>query len=176
MCLFLCFRKSEFPIKLKSISGGCEEGYAIGYYYIVLQTPYEKVGPFDTMGQADAFLSGISGRPYEIEVDFWNLSLSRAAKEDTKKNSGDVITEPHSRRLLFHSMPSSISSGGVPGSPRLSPAGDRPVPYCRARKRAYPADGAEREAAFSVLQHSYCVLLPQGCFCHTPWISIAQRE
>ena len=39
-------------------------------YYIVLQTPYEKVGPFDTMGQADAFLSGISGRPYEIEVDF----------------------------------------------------------------------------------------------------------
>ena len=61
-------------------------------------------------------------------------------------------------------MPSSISSGGVPGSPRLSPAGDRPVPYCRARKRAYPADGAEREAAFSVLQHFILCTPSPGLF------------
>ena len=59
------------PEELKSISGGCEEEYALGHYYIVFQDPYEKVGPFETMGQADAYISGISGRPYEIVVDLF---------------------------------------------------------------------------------------------------------
>ena len=55
---------------LDKVSGGCGEEYCPGYYYVILQNPYEKVGPFDTMGQADAYLSGISGRPYEIVIDF----------------------------------------------------------------------------------------------------------
>ena len=55
---------------LDQVSGGYGEECCLGYFYIVLQNPYEKVGPFDTMGQADAYLSGISGRPYEIVIDF----------------------------------------------------------------------------------------------------------
>ena len=57
--------------ELNHVSGGCEEEYALGHYYIVFQDPYEKVGPFETMGQADAYISGISGRPYEIVVDLF---------------------------------------------------------------------------------------------------------
>ena len=56
--------------QLNQVSGGGGEEHAQGYYYIVFQKPYEKIGPFDTMSQADAYLSGISGRPYEIVVDF----------------------------------------------------------------------------------------------------------
>ena len=55
--------------QLNHVSGGQEECNVLGHYYIVFQDPYEKVGPFETMGQADAYLSGISGRPYEIVVD-----------------------------------------------------------------------------------------------------------
>ena len=62
-------KKSLNPDELDHVSGGREE-YAPGYFYIVFQDPYEKVGPFDTVGQADAYMSGISGRPYEIIIDF----------------------------------------------------------------------------------------------------------
>ena len=56
--------------ELEQISGGCEEDYSLGYYYIIFYDPYEKVGPFDTMGQADDYLRGISGRHFDIIVDF----------------------------------------------------------------------------------------------------------
>lgn len=56
--------------ELDQVSGGCLEENCLGYFYIVFQDPYEKIGPFETMGQADAYISGISGRPYEIVIDF----------------------------------------------------------------------------------------------------------
>lgn len=56
--------------ELDQVSGGCLEESCLGCFYIVFQDPYEKIGPFETMGQADAYISGISGRPYEIVIDF----------------------------------------------------------------------------------------------------------
>ena len=55
--------------ELDPVTGGAKIEFKKCYYFIVFQSPYEKVGPFDTEDQADAYLMGISGRPYEIIMD-----------------------------------------------------------------------------------------------------------
>ena len=59
--------------ELEQVSGGIEDigdVYVSGYFYVILENPYEKVGPFDTMGQAEAYAREIIGRPYEIIIEF----------------------------------------------------------------------------------------------------------